>query len=141
MSEKFTVAEFKVIRVSIQNALDIIAKDHNLSKLSLGNIRGTNNSFSSKIEATRLVEGADTLTPGDSSNEKAETDLETSCWVAGVRDKGCTTKTYIVNGHPCKINEVKFKNRAYPIIVEATDGSKSRYKLSVIQLKNCQTVL
>lgn len=130
--EKITSDELKLIRVSIQEALDLVAAKHNLDSLRLGNISYTETSFTSRVEAKRIVQGVN-----DQESLKTSSRTSILCGIIGLPLEAMD-KTYIVNGKVGKIVEIKTANRSYPIIVETFD--KKRYKLSVKQLENLKTV-
>lgn len=135
MNQNITLDEIKVIRIDIQQALDELATKHNLSKLSLGNIRYGTTSFTSKIEAERTITG--TNNPA-TKQEKTASTLDLMCRLIGL-DTSNITKTFVVNGHPTRIVEIKPKRPVYPIIVQVV-GKEAAYKLSVKQLLGCKTV-
>jgi hypothetical protein len=119
---KITRMNLKAFRMSFANQVKDLEKHYGV-KLELGNIRFTENQFSSKLTVTNV---------GDASTSLAEVKFGTLCKKYGFT-KSDYNRTLVVNGKKFKL--VGFKPRAtrYPCIVENQNG---QYKMGTFTVKN-----
>ena len=113
------------LRAEIQEALNVIAKEHDLQEISLGNIRFDDSSFKSTVVAkTKPIAG----------KENQHVDARNARRLGLPED--IIGSTIIFRGLKYSVIKIDMKKRKYPVSIQKLSGGTTRYKISAEAAKS-----